>query len=90
MKSVLDFSGKEARNFFLQSESYCNLELPEYIDIGKMVRDLFHNVLHGKISLDAIKEPGMPPETLSDINYALFKGFRCYISWNKNTILSVL
>ena len=83
VKSVLDFSGKEARAFFLKSESYCNLELPEYIDLGKMVRDLFHNTLHGKISLDAIKEPGMPPENLSDINYALFTNKDGYYEWRK-------
>lgn len=83
IKSVLSFSGKEARAFFLRSESYCNLELPEYIDIGKMVRDLFHNTLSGRVSLDSIKEPEKNPETLSDINYTLFTNKDGHYEWRK-------
>lgn len=83
IKNVLSFNGKEARAFFLKSESYCNLELPEYVDVGKMVRDLFHNTLHGKISLDSIKASGCFPETLSDINYALFTNKDGHYEWRK-------
>ena len=83
IKNILSFSGKEARAFFLKSESYCNLELPEYIDVGKMVRNLFHDILHGQISLDAIKSPGCLPETLSDINYALFTNKDGHYEWRK-------
>ena len=83
IKNILSFSGKEARAFFLKSESYCNLELPEYIDVGKMVRNLFHNILHGQISLDSIKSPGFLPETLSDINYALFTNKDGHYEWRK-------
>ena len=33
--SVLNFSHKKARQFFLKSESYCNLALPPYFDFGQ-------------------------------------------------------
>ena len=84
IKNILSFSGKEARAFFLKSESYCNLELPEYIDVGKMVRNLFHDILHGQISLDAIKSPGCLPETLSDIKYALYASDTIFWAFYKN------
>ena len=38
--TVLDLSGDEARNFFLQSKSYCNFDLPLYFDFTHLLSGL--------------------------------------------------
>lgn len=82
-KNILEFNRKEARNFFLKSESYCNLELPEYIDIGQMVRGFLYSVLNGNISWDKIKKAGVSPKDLSDVNYILFTNKDAHYEWRK-------
>lgn len=39
-QSILDFNGYEARNFFLKSESYCNVDLPPYYNFQKVLDDI--------------------------------------------------
>ena len=82
-KNILEFNRKEARNFFLKSESYCNLELPEYIDMGQMVRGFLYSVLNGNISWDKIKKDGVSPKDLSDVNYILFTNKDAHYEWRK-------
>ncbi len=39
-KNVLDLSAKEAKDFFLQSENYCTLMLPQYIQFQPLLNAL--------------------------------------------------
>jgi len=39
-KAVIDLSAKEARQFFLESESYCNVDLPEYFDFKMFLEEI--------------------------------------------------
>lgn len=47
-KSVLELSNEEARSFFLNSESYFNLDLPPYISFGKILADVAKILEEGK------------------------------------------
>ena len=54
-KYVLEMDEVEARNFFLKPESYCNIPLPNYIDLGAVIKDA---------------ETKIGQSTLSDIQYS--------------------
>ncbi len=36
-RSLLDMTAKQARTFFLKSESYCNVDFPEYFQFGEVI-----------------------------------------------------
>ena len=48
MESILDLSSSEARKFFLDQKSYCNINLPTYFDFQPLI--------------DAIADSGFVPE----------------------------
>lgn len=37
MQTVLDLSFTKARQYFLESENYCNMNLPKYIEFGDIL-----------------------------------------------------
>ena len=37
MQTVLDLSFTKARQYFLESENYCNMSLPKYIDFSDIL-----------------------------------------------------
>lgn len=39
-KSIINLTKKEAERFFLESESYCNIDLPEYFDFKKFLGEV--------------------------------------------------
>jgi len=39
-QKVIDLTKKEAKEFFLRSESYCNFDLPEYFDFNKFLVEI--------------------------------------------------
>lgn len=82
-RSVLEFNYKEARKFFLKSESYFNVELPEYIDIGQLVRSFFYHTLNGAFSLDAIRMPEIDICNQHELNYAFFTNKDGHYEWRK-------
>lgn len=38
MKSILDLTASEAREFFMEAENYCDLELPNYFDFSSVLK----------------------------------------------------
>ena len=34
-KKIIELNKKEAKDFFLESESYCSIDLPEYFNFKK-------------------------------------------------------
>lgn len=45
-KTILELSHGEARNFLLKSSSYCNLDLPRYIDFAELLQGTREAVMH--------------------------------------------
>lgn len=62
MKSLLELSSTEARQYFLKHESYCSIELPKYFNFQPLLDALSKNGNIGSVSLGDAKK-------LSDINY---------------------
>lgn len=51
LKTLLDLSNLEARNFLLKGESYCNFDLPKYFDFDQILKDT-DKFLDGKVLRD--------------------------------------
>ena len=62
MKSLLELSSTEARQYFLKHESYCSIELPKYFNFQPLLDALSKNGNIGSVPLGDAKK-------LSDINY---------------------
>lgn len=75
MKTILDLNNKQARRFFMESENYCNIELPPYFDFTSMlnyVKSVCCNVktLNEILSKNA-KGKKIKPSQFDDINYTI-------------------
>ncbi len=68
-RSVLDMCAKEAREFFLEPESYCKIDLPPYFTFESVLSEV-DNYLHDK-ELDKLCERGIRPADLEGVNYLL-------------------
>ncbi len=49
MKTVLNLSHNEAKNFFLKEESYFSVELPEYFSFQDLLNNLDKELLGRKL-----------------------------------------
>jgi len=50
MKNILDLDNKEAKQFFLKNESYCNIDLPEYFTFEELLNELSKELSSSSIS----------------------------------------
>jgi len=62
MKTIIELSHTEAKQYFLKQESYCNIDLPKYFDFQPLLNALSQNGNIGNIALGDAKK-------LDDINY---------------------
>ena len=66
-RSILDLTYDEARRFLLKHESYCNFDLPSYIDFGRLI-DGVDRALDGKALSDLWLRN---PRSHDDVNYTI-------------------
>ncbi|MFP4023005.1 MAG: RNA-directed DNA polymerase [Thiohalospira sp.] len=77
MKTILNLSDTEARDFLLKPESYCNFELPEYISFKSLI-DQFSKELTGK----KLKEcRSSSPRNKDDVNLVLLNNKDGKYAW---------
>ncbi len=62
MKTIIELSHTEAKQYFLKQESYCNIDLPKYFDFQPLLDALSQNRNIDSIALGDAKK-------LDDINY---------------------
>lgn len=77
MKTVLDLPHEEAKSFFLQKESYCNIELPTYFDFQPLLNNLSKHIKCKK--LNELKNT--PPNLLEGVNYKFYSNKDGCFSW---------
>jgi len=75
-QSVLDMSAKDARAFFLKSESYCRIDLPPYFDFTQVLRAV-EKYLTGK-SLTSLK---LKPRRCEDVSYTIYSNKDGRYAW---------
>lgn len=70
MKTVLDLSFTKAREYFLESQNYCNIHLPVYIDFNPVL-DYVKNSL-GNLELENIlKDEKVMPSEYENVNHQI-------------------
>lgn len=79
-KNVLSLSHDEARDFFLQPDSFCNIDLPKYFSFTSILTFLKNK------NLNSIKTRNA--RNYSDVNYTLFCNKDGKYAWRPTQILN--
>lgn len=69
MKTILELSHIKARQYFLESQNYCNMQFPKYIDF-KPVIEYVQNSVGNKELRDILKDPKRMPSEGTNANNA--------------------
>lgn len=85
-KNVLDLNSKEARKFFLQQESYSNIELPPYFSFKNLLSDLSKNFQYNQLSLGELNEA----KKNQTVNHVLYGNKDGKYAWRKYEIINPL
>ena len=80
VNNVLSLSHGEARDFFLQPDSFCNIDLPKYFSFTSILTFLKNK------NLDSIKTRNA--RNYSDVNYTLFCNKDGKYAWRPTQILN--
>ena len=70
MKTVLELTNLEARDYFMEPKNYCTLDLPEYIDF-KPVLDYVRKKVGKKAFGNLLKDDRVKPRDYEDVNHKL-------------------
>ncbi len=76
-KSILDLSHDKARAFFLKQDSYCNLEMPQYI-VFRPILEAVNKAL-SSMPLESCKKE--KPKDRDDINYTILSNKDGKYAW---------
>lgn len=70
MKTILELSHIKARQYFLESQNYCNMQFPKYIDF-KPVIEYVQNSVGNKELRDILKDPKRMPSDYENVNHKM-------------------
>lgn len=70
MKTILDLSYIKAKKYFLESQNYCSIQLPVYIDF-KPVIDYVQNTVGTKELKEILKAPKKMPSGYENVNHKI-------------------
>lgn len=79
MRTILDLSNNEAKEFFLKEENYFSVELPEYFSFQNLLNNLDKELLNKELK----KDLGTPIKVrdLDDVNYIILNNKDGKLSW---------
>ena len=70
MQTVLELSHEKARQYFLESQNYCNMQFPVYIDFQPVI-DYVQNTIGNKELNDILKVPKKMPSDYENVNHKI-------------------
>ena len=70
IKTVLDLSYTKARQYFMMSQNYCNMQLPVYIDF-KPVLDYVQKVIGNKELTAILNDKSIKPSEMEGVNHSI-------------------
>ena len=70
MQTILELSDIKARRYFLESQNYCNMQLPVYIDF-KPVLDYVQAIVGTKELKAILKNTDNPPSSFENVNHKI-------------------
>jgi RNA-directed DNA polymerase len=81
--TVLELSAKDARKYFLEPSNYCNIELPNYFQFGKLLKQVA-KVLNGG-SFQSHKKSD--PRDYESVNHLLYNNKDGKYAWRPLQII---
>jgi len=81
MKNVLSLTAKEAKEYFLKEESYCNFDLPPYFQFDGLLNDLSKLFGSKEITDFYSSSKNLRPHLLEDVNYRLISNKDGKYAW---------
>ncbi len=70
MKTILELSHTKARQYFLESQNYCNMQFPVYIDF-KPVIEYVENTVGNKELKEILKDAKKMPSNYENVNHKI-------------------
>lgn len=70
MQTVLELSHEKARQYFLESQNYCNMQFPVYIDFQPVI-DYVQNTIGNNKLKDILKVPKKMPSDYENVNHKI-------------------
>lgn len=80
-KSILELTSKEAKKFFLKQESYCNIDLPNYINFQDLLDALSKEIANKQLQDICKKWKDDKPTDHDDLNHVLLSNKDGRFSW---------
>ncbi len=74
-KTILELSNEDAKHFFLKQESYCNIDLPKYINFSNILENIC-NILEKKTKYNFKKS-----KDIYGVNHTIFSNKDGKYSW---------
>jgi hypothetical protein len=78
MKTILDLTYNEAKEFFLKEENYFSVELPEYFIFQNLLDNLDKKLLNKELKNFG---SGIKVRNLDDVNYKILTNKDGKLSW---------
>lgn len=70
MRTILELSSIKARQYFLESQNYCNMMFPVYINF-KPVMEYVQSIVGNKELKDILKDPKKMPSEYENVNHKI-------------------
>ena len=70
MQTVLELSYVKARRYFLESQNYCNMQFPVYLDF-KPIIEYVQKIIGNKELKDILKDPKKKPSDYENVNHII-------------------
>lgn len=80
-KSIIEISANEARLFFLKNESYCNLDLPSYINFQNLLDKFSKLIVEKELKNICQNWKTDPPSNYERVNHTLLSNKDGRFSW---------
>ena len=85
MKTILDLSHEEAKKFFFKTESYVNIDLPNYFNFNKILEETSKILNNGSKLSDFYKDK---PFKYENLNYSIYSNKDGRYSWRLLQIIN--
>ena len=80
-RSILDLTHEEARQYFLEQDSYCDFALPEYFQFEKLLQFVSGEIANSELSSLMCEDKNKRPRAYEDINHKILSNKDGKYAW---------
>lgn len=84
MKTILDLSNVKAYQYFMESENYCNISFPVYINFKKILEYVESTVGNNELKT-ILKDSKKKPSAFENVNHTILMKKRWNVCLSPNT-----